>query len=166
MTNAEFPCKTAQSLGIFWLPDAEESPVPGMISVDGTNVHLEVSPEITPMFSIENTGPGRAAVKLSDEPDDMVVLGSIPMKPRKVTLWDAQTTHQTQLGGLFFAGKDAGPSRQGLKATWCVAGQHLPIQTRPFAVFGPMSQTSPSGPDFPHSLPRSIRVTRSSSTGT
>lgn len=131
MTNAEFPSKTAQSLGKFWLPDAEDSPVSGMLSVDGTDVHLEVSPEITPMFLIENTGPGRAAVKLSDEPDDMVVLGSIPMKPRKVTLWDAQTTHQTQLGGLFFAGKDAGPSRQGLKATWCVAGQHLPDPDTP-----------------------------------
>jgi hypothetical protein len=100
-----------------------------MLSIGGTDVRLQVSPELTPMFAVEDTGPGSAVVKTVDEPDDMVILGSLPVTPFKVTLWDASTTAHNQFGGLFFHGRHPGPSRQELRATWCVAGEHLPNPT-------------------------------------
>ncbi|WP_462216221.1 ApeA N-terminal domain 1-containing protein [Mycobacteroides abscessus] len=126
MASNDFPAQTASSLGQFWLPDLSDSRVTGMLEVAGTEVRLEVSPELTPRFSIEETGPGSAAVKVRDDPDDMVIFGSIPLRPSKITLWDAYTTHRRSVGGLFFGRPNTDPSMQGLAATWCVVGEHLP----------------------------------------
>lgn len=132
MARADFPSKSAESLGKFWLPGSDSSAVPGMLSIDGANVRLQVSPQLTSMWAIRKTGPGTSVAKLADEPDDMVILGSIPIAPRKVTLWDAYTTSHNQLGGLFFGGLDTGPSRQEFNATWCVVGEHFPDPKTPF----------------------------------
>jgi hypothetical protein len=127
MPRNEFPGKTTQSLGQFWLPHPESHRVSGMLSIDGTDVRLQVSPELTPMFVVEDTAAaGNAAVKIADDSDQMVILGSLPVKPLKVTLWDAFTTARNQIGGLFFPGQRAGASRQELEATWCVVGEHFP----------------------------------------
>lgn len=127
MSRAEFPGTTPQSLGQFWLPHSETHRVSGMLSIDGTELRLQVSPELTPMFAVENTAAGgNATVSLADDSDEMVILGSLPVRPRKVTLWDASTVARNQVGGFFFPGQHGGASRQELEATWCVVGQHLP----------------------------------------
>ncbi|MEC4765142.1 HEPN domain-containing protein [Mycobacterium sherrisii] len=126
MARAKFPNQTPRSLGEFWLPSTEDRRVPGMLSVDGCDVRLQVSPELTPMFVLEDTGPRSAVVKTVDEPDGMVILGSMPLEPLKVTLWDAYTTSHHQIGGFFFSGRVPTPSRQEMGATWCVVGEHLP----------------------------------------
>jgi len=95
-----------------------------MLEVDRTEVRLEVSPELTSRYLLEEMGPGRAAMKLRDDPDDMVILGSIPTSPRSITLWDTYTTHRRSVGGLL--GSQSGTSMHGLAATWCVVGDHLP----------------------------------------
>lgn len=131
MARAEFPEKSSQTLGEFWLPTNAEHRVAGILTVDGTNVRLDMNPELTPMFEIQNTSPGRGTVKTVDEPDDIVVLGSIPAQPLKVTLWDASTSYQNQVGGFFAIGRHPSASRQGMNATWCIAGEHLPDPRTP-----------------------------------
>lgn len=126
MTGRDFPAQATSSLGQFWLPDSSDSRVTGRLELDGTGVRLEVSPELTPQFAIAETGSGTATVSVRDDPDDMVILGSIPLRPRKITLWDAYTTHRRSVGWPSPAGRSTGPSMQGLAARWCVVGEHLP----------------------------------------
>lgn len=126
MASNYFPAQTASSLGQFWLPKHGDSRVTGTLAVNGAKVRLEVSPELTPRFSIETTGPGIAAVKMRDDPDDMVVFGAIPIRPSKITLWEAYTTHRRSVGWPSFGECKTDPSMQGLAATWCVVGEHLP----------------------------------------
>lgn len=126
MVSNNFPVQTTSSLGQFWIPNCSDSPVTGTLEVDGTEVRLEVSPGLTPRFSIESTGSGRAVVKAHEDPDDMVVFGSIPLRPSKITLWDAYTTHRRSVGWPSFGGRKTDPSMQRLAATWCVVGEHLP----------------------------------------
>lgn len=61
MARAEFPDKTPQSLGQFWLASAENHPSPGMLTIDGSDVRLQVSPELTPMLAVADTAPGSAS---------------------------------------------------------------------------------------------------------
>ncbi|MGB3485954.1 MAG: hypothetical protein WBB07_27505 [Mycobacterium sp.] len=131
MRTGDFPSTTSQTLGQFWVPSSEDSTVPGILEIDGPDVQLQVSPELTPMFTIEKTGPGSSTVKIVDEPDDMAILGSIPLRPLKVTLWDAYTAAHNQIGGPFLAQRGRGTSRQTLRATWCVVGNHLPDPNTP-----------------------------------
>lgn len=126
MASNDFPTNSPRTLGQFWIPDQSDSPVTGVLEVDRTAVRLEVSPELTHRFLIEEMEPGRAVVKLRDDPDDLVILGSIPTSPRRVTLWDTYTTHRRSVGGLFFGESQSDTSMQGLAATWCVVGDHLP----------------------------------------
>jgi hypothetical protein len=126
MSGNNFPAQATSSLGQFWLPGRSDSRVTGTLEVDGTEVRLEVSPELTPHFEITETRPGTAMVGVGDDPDDMVILGSIPFRPGKITLWDAYTTDRRSVGWPFPGRCSADPSMQGLAATWCVVGEHLP----------------------------------------
>lgn len=129
MARAEFPGESSQTLGQFWLPTNDAHQVPGLLSIEGADIRLDLSPELTPMFEVQYISPGRGSVRTVDEPDDIVVLGSIPARPLKVTLWDATTTSHNQVGGFFLMGRQPGASRQSMKATWCVAGEHLDPRT-------------------------------------
>ncbi|WP_162562728.1 ApeA N-terminal domain 1-containing protein [Mycolicibacterium conceptionense] len=122
MSSNDFPVQTTSSLGQFWLPNLGDLRVTGMLEVDGTEVRLDVSPELTPRFSIEATGSSGSTMKMRDDPDDMVVLGSIPLRPSKITLWDSYTTRRRS----FLGRPNTGPSMQRLAATWCIVGEHLP----------------------------------------
>ncbi|WP_245906418.1 ApeA N-terminal domain 1-containing protein [Mycolicibacterium palauense] len=122
--TGKFPVEPNTTLGQFWLPGAEDRAVTGLLQVDDADVRVEVSPGLTPMFAFEITGPGRGTQKLAEDPLDMVVLGSIPVQPNRVSIWDAFTTNQrTLLNSPFTADQ---PSVQELRATWCLLGEHLP----------------------------------------
>ena len=125
MTNSDFPIKQSNTLGQFWLPGAEDKTVTGVLEVSGPEIRLEVSPGLTPMHTFEALGAGRWAVKTTEDPVDMVVLGSIPLRPGRVTIWDAYTTHRQAIGMPMPLGGEQ-PSAHELTATWCLVGDHLP----------------------------------------
>lgn len=125
MSDHDFPLKNNSTLGQFWLPEQPESAVTGTLEVDGSAIRLQVSPGLTPMHSYDPIGPGNWAIRATDDPDDMAILGSIPERPQRVTLWDAHTIHRRALGWLSPI-QDDGPSAHGLEATWLVVGDHIP----------------------------------------
>ncbi|WP_233424816.1 HEPN domain-containing protein [Mycolicibacter heraklionensis] len=125
MSNNDFPSKEGSTLGQFWLPGAESRKVTGTIEVDGPRVRLEVSPGLTPFHTFEPLSSGRWAVKSTEDPPDMVVLGEIPVRPRLVTLWDAYTSHRHAVGLPSPFDTDSMPTVHEMKATWCLVGGHL-----------------------------------------
>ncbi len=137
MARADFPGKTPQSLGQFWQPSGETNRVSGMLNIDGSHVGLQVSPELTPMFQKRITQYGHGVVASAEDPDDMVILGSMPTRPSKVTLWGAYTASRSQVGGMFLRGASKGLSRQEIDATWCVVGGHFPDPSTPFCGIRP-----------------------------
>jgi hypothetical protein len=130
MANGDFPTKEHSTLGQFWLPDAPDKAVTGMLEVEGPEIRLEVSPGLIPMHSFEALGPGRWAVGSTDDPVDMVVLGSIPVRPQLVTVWDAYTVRRRAIGLPMPLGSE-GPSAHELAATWLLVGDHLPDPNTP-----------------------------------
>jgi hypothetical protein len=125
MPNSDFPTKQSSTLGQFWLPGAEARQVTGSLVIDRSEVRLEVSPGLTPFQTFEPLAGGTWAVKTTEDPTDMVVLGTIPMRPRRVTLWDAYTTHRHAVGLPSPLSSDTQPAVHGLRATWCLVGDHL-----------------------------------------
>lgn len=97
-----------------------------MLSIDGSRVRLQVSPELTPMFQAKHTQAGHGDITAAEDADDMVILGSIPVRPNKVTLWGGYTSSRSHTGGMFFPGESSSLSRQDIEATWCVVGGHFP----------------------------------------
>lgn len=123
MASGDFPTKERQSIGQFWLPGSEAEPVTGVIEVTGSRVSLDVSPGLTPFHTFTPFGAG-FAVGTTEDPTNMVVLGTIPTTPRLVTLWDALTVHRHGVGMPLPGQPDA--SLQSLSATWCLVGDHIP----------------------------------------
>lgn len=124
MSN-DFPSKEGRTLGRFWLPGAESRKVTGTVEVDGSTVRLEVTPGLTPFHTFEPLSSGGWAIRSTEDPADMVVLGEIPVRPRLVTLWDAYTSHRHAVGLPSPFDTDSMPAVQEMKATWCLVGAHL-----------------------------------------
>jgi hypothetical protein len=134
MTTGDFPLKRSRTLAQFWMPSAANHPVTGTLEVEGSEIRLEVSPGLTPMHSFESVGPGNWSVRAMDDPTDMVVLGSIPLRPQLVTVWDAYTTSRHAMGLPTPLG-DEGPNAHEMMATWLIVGAHHPDpNTRLYAV--------------------------------
>ena len=129
MTTGDFPLKRSRTLGQFWMPSAANHPVTGTLEVEGSEIRLEVTPGLTPMHSFESVGPGNWSVRAMDDPTDMVVLGSIPLRPQLVTVWDAYTTSRRAMGLPTPLG-DEGPNAHGMMATWLIVGAHYPDPDR------------------------------------
>lgn len=124
MSTNDFPIGTNNTLGQFWLPGGE--PVTGLLAIDRSKVKLSVSPGLTPMHTYEPMDPGQWAMRSTEDPEDMVILGSIPVRPRWVTLWDAQTTRRRSVGWF----NESDPNLHELTATWCILGDQI---TEPYA---------------------------------
>ena len=125
-SSSDFPGKSNSTLGQFWLPGSEAKHVTGTVDVDGTKVRLRVSPGLTPFHTFEPLSSGHWAVKTAEDPANMVVLGEIPLLPRRVTLLDAYTTSRNTVGLPSPFDSDSTPSVQEMEATWCLVGDHLP----------------------------------------
>ncbi|MBS1694251.1 MAG: hypothetical protein JST91_18715 [Actinobacteria bacterium] len=109
----DFPLERNTTLGQFWLPGAEEKVVTGLLRIVESDIHVEVSPGLVPMHTFEQMGPGQWSIRATDDPPDMVVLGSIPVSPGRVTIWDvAAATTQANMGVPASARFPLGPS-------WC-----------------------------------------------
>lgn len=125
VTDHGFPLKDSSILGQFWLPEEQEKAVTGVLEVDGSAIRLQVSPGLTPMHTFDAIGPGNWAIRSTADPEDMAILGSIPERPQRVTLWDAHTIRRRALG-MPSPSEHEGPSAHGLEATWLVVGDHIP----------------------------------------
>jgi len=77
----DFPLERNTTLGQFWLPGAEEKVVTGLLRIVESDIHIEVSPGLVPMHTFEQMGPGQWSMSTTDDPPDMVALGSIPSVP-------------------------------------------------------------------------------------
>lgn len=130
MTDSDFPLKESSILGQFWLPETPDKAVTGMLEVDGSAIRLQVSPGLTPMHSFDAISPGNWAVRATEDSDNLAILGSIPVRPQRVTLWDAHTTRRRAIG-LPSPFDQEGPSAHGLEATWLLVGDHIPDHTAP-----------------------------------
>jgi hypothetical protein len=126
MPNSDFPVKQSSTLGQFWLPGQETTQVTGVLTVDGSEVCLEVSPGLTPFHTFSRLDASRWPMETTQDATDMVVLGSIPTSPSFVTVWDAITTQRRTVGMPSPLDPQSQPAAQTLSATWCVVGDHLP----------------------------------------
>lgn len=85
---------------------------------------LEVSPSLTPRYKYTQYGKGTVGVGVADDPDDLVVLGSLASSPGAVTLWGVHTTGHHSLG--FPMPGTTNPESHSMRTDWCIAGGHFP----------------------------------------
>ena len=125
MPSSDFPLKQSRTLGQFWLPGHEDKQVTGNLEVVGSDVRLDVSPGLTPFHTFTPIEGGGWGIGTTPDPPDMVILGSIPLSPRLVSVWDAITTSRSGVGLPNPLEGDLPSSIQGVKGTWCLVGANL-----------------------------------------
>ena len=135
MAIKRFPADMAQAVGRFWLPGAETpTRSDGFCKIDSNGISIEVADPLTPGYDNVPVGDG-VGVRQKPDPDELVVYGSIPFTPRKLTFFGARTTTRQSVGLQFGGLQDEEPQLHRLLADWCIVGAHVPSPSTTFEAF-------------------------------
>lgn len=134
MAIMRFPGDMDQTVGRFWVPGPEPTRSDGFCKIDSGEISIEVADPLTPWH---DTVPAANGVKIrqAPEPDDLVVHGTIPYAPRKVTFFGAWTAMRHATSLRLGDAQDEEPQLHRLLADWCIAGAHVPSPETTFEAF-------------------------------
>lgn len=128
MANPRFPDDVTQSVGRFWVAGEERGRTSsGLCRVDSTGIDIEVAEPLTTWMESEHVATG-VTIRRAPEADDLVIHGSLPIVPQKVTLLNARTVTRRAMALPFGDAEDPEDDAQlhHLRADWCIAGAHVP----------------------------------------
>jgi hypothetical protein len=103
----------------------------GLCRVEPTGIEVEVTDPLTTWMEAEHAVEG-VTIRRAPEPDDLVVHGSLPFTPQKVTFFDARTVTRRAMALPFGDVQDDDPQLHHLRADWCIAGAHVPSPSTTF----------------------------------
>jgi hypothetical protein len=123
MAMPKFPLDQPHSMGRFWVAgtDPEKDASDGLCRIEDGSIGLEV---VTPLTSwMEWVGEGENAhLRRSNDEEDLVIHGALPIHPRYVTFFGTRT--MTRYSN-YLPSSSGVPELHGLAADWCIAGAHV-----------------------------------------
>ena len=133
MAVARFPEDVTQSVGRFWVSGGDTPRMSsGLCRVEPTGIEVEVTAPLTTWMETEHAVDG-VTLRRAPEPDDLVIHGSLPFPPQKVTLFDARTVTRRAMTLPFGDVQDEEPQLHHLRADWCIAGAHIASPSTTFS---------------------------------
>lgn len=122
-----------KTIGDFWLPAPGEEPEArgGFLTLDDEVVEVVVSQSLTPMHIRESIGENAWSMKANTNNFDLTIIGKVPTRPVRVTLWGANSIKQNEVG-LPLPGLPDSAGSQTFRATTALIGSHIEDRDHPF----------------------------------
>ena len=122
MAVARFPTDPSTSVGRFWVAGTDRSDgSDGVCRVEGKVIEIEVARPLTNWMETVSRGVIAMTTRPAQEVDNLVIQGSLPVQPARVTFVGAKTAGRRRVDAPGAGDTEA----HRLRAEWCIAGAHI-----------------------------------------